>query len=303
MSSGMRETERISPRYKGIDTWDDLDVLSAMWDSQMAAVSAVRPALPQIAVAARAMAARIRDDNARIIYAGAGSSGLLATQDGMELAPTFGWPADRLRYLMAGGSAARLSLEGASEDDADAARREVAAQQIGAHDVIIGVAASGSTPYTVAALEAARANGALTIGIANTQGAALLEASECPICAETAGEVVAGSTRLGAGTAQKVVLGMLSTLVMTRMGHVVDGMMVSMLADNIKLKERAIHIVCEITGCDETTASAALEQTGGAVKEAVLTALGLSPDAATQRLREQDGMLRAVMNEIREEKE
>ena len=297
----MRETERISPKYKGLDTWGDEDVLSAFWDSQMAAVAAVRPALPEIAAAAAAIVRRLKAGNARLVYVGAGSSGLLATQDGMELHPTFGWPKDRLVFMMAGGSAARLSLEGASEDDAEAARREVETHRIGPADIVIGVAASGGTPYTVAALEAARNAGALSVAIANTPGSKLLAVAECPICVETGLEVIAGSTRLAAGTAQKAVLGMLSSLVMTRMGHVVDGMMVSVVADNIKLRDRAIRIVAAVSGCPEAEAAAALGQTGGNVKPAILVALGLDPDEAGRRLAAEDGNVRAVMNAIRAE--
>ncbi|RED51595.1 N-acetylmuramic acid 6-phosphate etherase [Aestuariispira insulae] len=294
----MRESERISPKYKGLDTWGDEDVLSALWDSQMAAVAAVRPALPSIAAAAQAIVTRLKAGDARLVYVGAGSSGLLATQDGMELPPTFGWPRERLTFLMAGGSAARLSLEGASEDDADAARQEVAHYHLGEADVVIGVAASGGTPYTVAALEAARERGALTVAIANTPGCRLLDAAEFPICIETGLEVIAGSTRLGAGTAQKATLGMLSSLVMTRMGHVIDGMMVSVEADNIKLRERAIRIVSVIAECDEAAAKDALGRTQGKVKPAILVAMGMAPEDADRRLNDNGGDVRSVMNLI-----
>jgi len=295
----MRETERISLKYKGLDTWEDRDVLSAFWESQMAAVSAVRPALPDIAAAAGAIVERLKaDDGARLVYAGAGSSGLLATQDGMELHPTFGWPKENLIFMMAGGSAARLALEGASEDDGDAAVRELGEHDVDGRDVLIAVAASGSTPYTVAAVREARRRGALTVAIANAPEAPLLEAAECAICAESGMEVIAGSTRLAAGTAQKAVLGMLSSLVMTRMGHVVDGMMVSVVADNQKLRERAVRIVSRIAGCADAAAAEALGRTDGHVKPAILVAMGMQAPEAIRRLAENGGNVRALMNDL-----
>ncbi len=202
----MQETERFSPRYKGLDLWSEEDALAAFWDGQMTALAAVRPALPSIAAAARAMVERLGGGDGRLVYGGAGSSGLLAAQDGMEVTPTFGWPPERLLILVAGGDAARLRPMGVREDDAGDGERAVSAHRIGAADVVIGVAASGTTPYTVALLQGARSAGALTVAIANNFDTPLLQAAAHPIPLDTGPEVIAGSTRLGAGTAQKAAL-------------------------------------------------------------------------------------------------
>lgn len=220
----------------------DADALALMVDDQAAGAEVVRAVLPALEHAARAIFARLDGSAGRLCYAGAGTSIRIGVQDGVELTPTFGWPADRTRFLIAGGSDALIrSVEGA-EDDADAARALVAAESIGADDVVIGLAASGSTPYTCAAIDAARAAGALTIGIGNNPGGALQAGAEIGITLATGGEVVAGSTRMKAGTAQKICLNMLSTLVMVRMGKVRHGMMVAMQASNDKLRRRQQRI-------------------------------------------------------------
>ncbi len=291
----MHSTEAFSPRYKGLDTWSDGEVLSAMLDSQTEALAAVRPALGAIAAAAQAVAARLRTPGSRLAYAGAGTSGLLAALDGMELTPTFAWPPERLVLLMAGGDQARLRPSGGGEDDAAAARRDAARHALGGNDAVIAVVASGTTPYTVALVEAARHGGALTVGVANNASSALLLAAEHAILIDTGPEVIAGSTRLKAGTAQKVVLNLLSSLVMTRLGHVVDGLMVSMVADNEKLRARAVRMVAEIAEVDASGARDALNACAGRVKEAVLVARGASATQARDTLERCAGDLRAAL--------
>ena len=179
-------------------------------------MAAVREVLPAVVRAGEAAAERLAEEAGRLIYAGAGTSGRIGVQDGAELTPTFDWPEERVLFAIAGGERAlRSSAEGA-EDDRDAAKRALAQFRVAARDVAIGVAASGTTPYTVEFVEGARGRGALTIAIANNPGVPLLAAAEHPICIDTGPEVVAGSTRMKAGTAQKVVLNLLSTLVMIR---------------------------------------------------------------------------------------
>ena len=294
----MQETERFSPRYKGLDLWSEEDALAAFWDGQMTALAAVRPALPSIAAAAKAMVERLGRGDGRLIYGGAGSSGLLAAQDGMEVTPTFGWPPERLLILVAGGEAARLRPMGVREDDAGDGERAVSEHRIGAADVVVGVAASGTTPYTVALLQGARSAGALTVAIANNPDTPLLQAAAHPIPLDTGPEVIAGSTRLGAGTAQKAALGMLSSLVMMRLGHVVDGFMVSLTADNEKLRGRAARVVAAIAGVELEVAEGALARTDGRVKEAVLVAQGCSAAAARDRLAAGNGDLRGAMKNL-----
>ena len=296
----MLNTERHSPRSRGLDTWPREDILAALWDGQMAAIASLRPVLPALAGAAAAIEARLARDG-RLIYAGAGSSGMLALQDAMELGPTYGWPAERLAVLLAGGPdrITPASMPGAAEDEGEEARRELGALKPNGTDVVIAVAASGETPYTVAALEAGRDAGCLTVGIANNPDTALLRASDHPILLDTGPEAIAGSTRMGAGTAQKAALGLLSTLVQVKRGRVVDGHMIDLLAENAKLRRRARRMVADLAGVDENTAAAALDATGGHAKPAVLIALGQSPDATMRLLDRHNGSLRAAMTALR----
>src|SRR3954451_11248498 len=184
------QTERASPRYSGIDTWDIPDVLDALIESQLAAVAAVRAARPAIEAAVLAARARL-SDRGRLVYAGAGTSGRLAVQDGAELMPTFGWRPERLLLLMAGGNDALVgAVEGAEDETGDALRR-IETHDIGADDVLVAVAASGSTPFTLACLREANRRGALTIGIANNLGTPLLEEAQHAVWLDTGAEPIA----------------------------------------------------------------------------------------------------------------
>src|SRR3954462_2216785 len=206
-------TERVSSRYVDLDSWPIKDMLAAMYEGQLAAVAAVRPALRDIAAAVED-AMRVLGQSGRLVYVGAGTSGRIGVQDGAELPPTFDWPEERLGFAIAGGTAAILqAVENAEDSTADGAAW-IAQAAITAQDVVVGLSASGTTPFTLAALEAARARDAVTIGIANNPGTPILERCSHPILVATGEEVVAGSTRLKAGTAQKAVLNLLSTLVM-----------------------------------------------------------------------------------------
>ena len=291
-------TEAVDPRFEGLDTWPPALRVEAMWEAQMAAVAAVRPALGAIAVAAAAAAARLGAEG-RLVYAGAGTSGRIGVQDGAELPPTFDWPAARIVMLMAGGDAAfTRSIENAEDDEA-AALTAVIHNNIAASDVMVGVAASGSTPFTTAAIQAARARGALTIGVSNSAGGRLLAAAEHAILVETGAEVVAGSTRMKAGTAQKIVLNLFSTEVMIALGRVHRGLMVDMQARNAKLRLRAIRMLRTLTGRDEPALVAALAAADGRVKTAVLILEGLDRAAAEALLAAHGGKLRAALAAIR----
>jgi N-acetylmuramic acid 6-phosphate etherase len=292
-------TESINPRYRELDAWDSLTSLQAMWEGQMAAVAAVQPALPAIAAAAEAAAARLAEGGGRLAYAGAGTSGRIGVQDGAELPPTFDWPGSRLVLLMAGGDRAfTTSIENA-EDDREAGRAAVAAHALGAHDVVIGIAASGSTPFTVAVLEAAAARGALTVGVANAAGGGVLAHAAHPILVPTGAEVVAGSTRMKAGTAQKIVLNLFSTQVMILLGRVHLGLMVDMQARNEKLRRRAVRMLRHLTGNDDDAAlEAALAEAGGRVKTAVLVLRGQDRAGAEALLLRHGGRLRRALEEV-----
>jgi N-acetylmuramic acid 6-phosphate etherase len=260
-------TETADPRFADLDAWPTARAVEAMWEGQLSAVEAVRRALPQITLAANAAAERL-GGNGRLIYAGAGTSGRIAVQDGAELGPTFGWPSERLVFAMAGGEVALInSVEGAEDDATDGAAQMAGAGPI---DVVIGVAASGATPFTLAAIQEARRGGALTIGLANNQGAPLLDAAEYPVLLDTGSEVLAGSTRMKAGTAQKAALNLISTAIMIRLGRVYKGLMVDMQLSNAKLRKRAVTMVAGLAGCGEAEAAAALAASGGRIKLAVL---------------------------------
>jgi N-acetylmuramic acid 6-phosphate etherase len=290
-------TETVDPRYTDVDRWPTLSVVETMLEGQFAAIAALKDQTGAIAAAAEAGAARMQKGG-RLVYAGAGTSGRLAVQDGVELTPTYNWPPDRLVFLVAGGTSALMrSVEGA-EDNVEVARGEVAAAEVGPNDVLIAVAASGRTPYAVAALEAARARGALTIAIANNPGTPLLVAANHPIVADTGAEIVAGSTRMKAGTAQKAALNMLSTAIMLRCGLVHRGLMVNMRISNEKLAHRARRMVATLADIDEARAADALELADNDLRRAVLVARGLSPQQAAERLASTGGDLGSVLAEF-----
>lgn len=290
-------TETTDPRYRDLDAWDPAVALDAMLESQLAAVAAVRGALPAIAAAAEAAVAALHRGG-RLIYAGAGTSGRIAAQDGAELPPTFDWPRDRLVLLMAGGPAAFTDAVEDSEDNTAAARRAVADADAGPNDVMLAVAASGGTPFTCAALEEAGRRGTVTIAVANAPSGRLLTLARHPILVETGAEPLAGSTRMKAGTAQKVVLNLFSTLVMLRLGRVHRGLMVDMRPSNDKLRARALRMLHTLTGAGPEAAQAALDGAGGNVKTAVLLLHGLDAAAATALLARNGGRLRAALAEI-----
>lgn len=291
------DTEHASPRYADIDVWEPADVLHAMLEAQMSAVAAVRAVLPAIEQAAAAMEQRLRAGG-RLIYVGAGTSGRLAVQDGTELIPTFNWPPDRLLFLMAGGTEALArSIEGA-EDESGRAARTVEQHRLGPSDVVIAVAASGTTPFTLSCLREAKRHGALTIGIANSRGTPILQEAGCAIWLDTGPEPIAGSTRMKAGTAQRVALNLLSSLVMIRLGHVHEGLMVGVQATNAKLVRRSHDILRRLTGRDSGDVADALRRADGNVKLAVLLLHGCSRDEAAAALERADGRLRTALAQI-----
>ncbi|KAB7647936.1 N-acetylmuramic acid 6-phosphate etherase [Polymorphobacter fuscus] len=277
------QTETVDPRFVDIDRWPTAVAVAAMFEGQLAAIAAVAAQVAPIAEAAEAAAARL-GDRGRLAYVGAGTSGRIAVQDGAELHPTYNWPQDRLVFLMAGGLAALTEAAEGAEDDADAGRAAIAGAAIGADDVVIGVAASGRTPYTVAAIDAAGAAGALTIAIANNAGCALLALADHGLVAVTGTEVIAGSTRMKAGTAQKAMLNLLSTAIMLRQGRIHRGLMVNMRISNDKLRQRGEAMVRDLAGVDTMRAAQALDAAGQDIKLAVLLALGAAPDAGRQLL-------------------
>jgi len=287
-------TENSDPRFLDLDAWPIADALDAMWEGQAAAVAAVRPALPAIARAVAA-AASVLGEKGRLVYVGAGTSGRVAVQDGAELPPTFDWPERRLVFAMAGGARALAKSAEGAEDDAAAGARAMKAARVGPADVVIGVAASGTTPFTLAALRAARARKAVTVAVASNPGAPLLKAAAFPVLVDTGSEVIAGSTRMKAGTAQKIVLNLLSSAIMVRLGRIHRGLMVNMRPSNAKLRRRAAAMVAKLGGCTAAQARAALDAAGGDIKLAVLLRAGLGLAQARRALKRNAGNLRAAL--------
>ena len=277
------DTEKALRRYRDAASWPADEALGAMLDNQFGAFVAVRLAIPLLAAAASAAAERLRDGG-RLIYCGAGASGRLAVQDGVELYATFGWPSERLAYRIAGGlDSLTRSIPGA-EDDAAAGTREMASVCPGGNDVVVAIAASGCTPYTCAAMAAAGAAGALTIAMANNPGTPLLQAAHHPVLLRSGPEFLAGSTRMTAGTAQKIALNLFSTRLMTELGRVYQGHMVDMVPSNAKLAERAKGMVAGIALVPPGRAAEAWDAAGGSVKVAVLMLDGLTRVEAEARL-------------------
>ncbi len=291
-------TESMDPRFASLDLWPLDEAVRAIWDGQLAAVASLEVATGIVAEAATAAAERLHRSEGRLVYVGAGTSGRVAAQDGIELVPTFDWPEERLLYLIAGGEKALLRAVEGAEDDEQAARDAVRDNVIGPSDVMIAIAASGSTPFTCAALEAARAQGVLGIAIANNQGGRLLENADFAILADTGAEVLAGSTRMKAGTAQKAAVTMLSTAIMLALGRVYHGRMVAMRATNEKLRRRAVEMVAALTADDAELAKNALEKAGYDVRIAVLVANGMSADEARNNLDRHRGQLGPALAEL-----
>jgi N-acetylmuramic acid 6-phosphate etherase len=291
------DTERPSPRYSGIDVWPPADILDAMIEGQFAAVAAVRAARHDIERAALGVEARLRRSG-RLVYAGAGTSGRLAVQDGAELMPTFSWPPDRLLLLIAGGQEALIKAVEGAEDEVGHAAMLIEQHKLGTDDVLIAVAASGTTPFTLACMREAKRRGALTVGIANNRRTPILTEADHPVLLETGSEPIAGSTRMNAGTAQRITLNLLSSLVMIRLGRVYAGLMVDVQASNAKLVQRSEQMLRYLTECSNEEVRDALDRAGGSVKLAALLLQGCGLDEAKAALDRAGGQLRVAMELI-----
>jgi N-acetylmuramic acid 6-phosphate etherase len=288
------KTERPSPRFADIDVWEPADILDAMIGGQFSAVAAVRSVLTQLEHAVRAIEDRL-GRGGRLIYVGAGTSGRLAVQDGAELMPTFGWPRDRLLLLIAGGEVAMTRAVEGAEDENEHAVAQVKEHAVVPDDAMIAVAASGTTPFTLSCLREAKRRGALTIAIANNLGTPLLTEADHAIFLDTGAEPIAGSTRMNAGTAQRVALSLLSTLLMIRLGRVYRGVMVDVQASNMKLARRKKEMLTYLTSASEREAEDALRHAGGSVKLAILLLKGMDVETARKALESSGGRLRVAL--------
>ena len=265
----MLTTEQTNPNTTEIDRLPTLDALRLINAEDGKVSLAVSEVLPAVAQAVEAIAARL-GRGGRLIYVGTGTSGRLGVLDAAECAPTFGVSPELVQGIIAGGYEACHRAVEASEDDRAAGAKDLAARNVTAADAVVGIAAGGRTPYTIGAVEYARSVGALTVGVTCNRETALARAVEIPIEPIVGPEVIAGSTRLKAGTAQKLVLNMLSTMTMVRLGYVTGNRMSNMQTRNIKLRERAVGIVQTECGIDGASAREALEQSNWDLPVAII---------------------------------
>lgn len=288
-------TERRNPRTMEFDALTVEELLVAMNAEDQGVPHAVGRVIPRIAEAVELAVGAIRAGG-RLIYLGAGASGRLGMLDATECAPTFGLQRGRVVGVLAGGDAAMFRAEVGTEDHAERGRDDLASIGLKPADVVVGIAASGRTPYVIGGLDHARSVGASTVALTCTPGAEISAHAQVAIEVDTGPEVLAGSTRLKAGTSQKLVLNMISTATMVRLGKAYSNLMVDVTPGNAKLERRVLRIVCEATGCDEETARTAVGAADGHAKTAIVMLLA-DIDAATagERLAASDGFVRAAL--------
>ena len=293
-------TEQIDKRYENLDTLSNDEIIKILINDQIDKFNLLLDFKHNISSAAAALANRLKTTSTgRLVYVGAGTSGRLGVLDSAELFPTFGWEKERSTFILAGGiEALTTSIEGA-EDRGEEAVQQVKKLEINERDALIAISASGITPFTLAACDTARSLGALTISIVNNKPSPLFDAAEYPIAIETGPEPIAGSTRLSAGTIQKIVLNSLSTLTMIRLNRTYGAYMVDVNPTNKKLEERAIRMISEISLVDQNKARQSLIEAKKNPKLAVLIAKGLSADKARYLLNSCKGNLReAIKNQF-----
>lgn len=282
-------TEQPNPSTEGIDALDTVSALHLISGEDSKVVPAVRAEIPNIARAVEAVVQALRQGG-RLFYIGAGTSGRLGVLDASECPPTFNAPPGMVQGIIAGGEAALSRASEASEDDPGAGRHDLLARGFCSKDVLLGIAASGRTPYVLGAVEAARQLAAVTIGLSFTPESALARAVDIAITPLTGPEIIAGSTRMKAGTATKLVLNMISTVAMIRLGFVYGNLMVNVQPKSVKLRDRARRIVARALSLDPAAAAALLDRAGGNVRAAIVMGrLGLDLPAAEERLKQAGG--------------
>jgi N-acetylmuramic acid 6-phosphate etherase len=288
-------TEQTNPAAKNLDTKSSVEIASIINKEDAKVAAAVKRALPQIAKAIDLIAAALQRGG-RLIYVGAGTSGRIGALDAVECPPTFNTDPKTVQFIIAGGTKALAAAVEANEDSRSLGRREIAKKNPGKNDVAIGIAASGRTPFTVAAIDYARRRGARTIAVTCNRNSPLARAAHVAIVTEVGPEVVAGSSRMKAGTAQKMVLNMLSTGAMTRLGYIYGNLMVNVHLKNEKLLERGITILRLAAGIDRATARRALKSAGNSVPIAlIMLQTGVKRTEAARALRSAHGSVRAAI--------
>ena len=291
-------TEQNNPASAAIDEMTTLEMMTLINQEDQKATLSIVPILPQIAAAVDLIAERLQQ-NGRLIYCGAGTSGRLGILDAAECPPTFGTEPGQVVGLIAGGREAMFQAQEGAEDDEAAAVSNLTVIELTAADVIVGLSASGRTPYAVSALRYARQRGAATIAVASSPASPLAQEADIALTAFPGPEVIVGSTRLKAGTVQKLVLNMLSTGTMIRLGKVYGNRMVDLQATNEKLARRALRIVQEVTGDEEKTCQENLRKAEGNAKLAIFLAFsGLSPEAGKRCLQKSAGHLKTALNKL-----
>ncbi|HLI95510.1 MAG TPA: N-acetylmuramic acid 6-phosphate etherase [Candidatus Baltobacteraceae bacterium] len=296
MSEQLPQTEAINPRTTGLDQLSNADLVRVLAGEQRAAVDAVMAVSETLAIAVEEISARLRSGG-RLHYVGAGTSGRLGFLDASEMPPTFGTDPSLVCAHIAGGIGALTRAVEGAEDDPQAGEREVR-DHVRPNDAVVGISASGGAPYVLGAVRAARAIGAWTLGVANSAGSPLPQSCDLGIVLSTGAEPLTGSTRLKAGTSQKILLNTLSTAIMVRLGKVHDNLMVDVVATNTKLRKRARRLVMQLANVDESRADALLAQASGSVKIAVLMARNdVGVAAARDLLQANGGSLRESLRQ------
>jgi N-acetylmuramic acid 6-phosphate etherase len=272
-----------------------LEILRAIQREEATVAKAVARAIPAIAGAVGAITQALRRGG-RLFYVGAGTSGRLAALDAAEIPPTFGIPSRMVQAVIAGGRRALTDAVEGAEDNRAQGARDLAARGLNRNDVVVGITASGSTPYVLGALEFGRRRHAVTVGVAANPGTAITRLAKISIVAETGPEAIAGSTRMKAGTAQKMVLNMLSTAAMVRMGRVYDNWMIGVALTSRKLQARGLHILAEASGATVAEATRALRQSGPNMGIAlIMLKSGVTAREARRRLRGSGDNLRNAL--------
>ena len=288
-------TERRNPRTMNLDTMSELEIVTAINDEDARVPLAIAKKLPEIAQAAR-WAVEAFEQGGRLFYMGAGTSGRLGVLDAAECPPTFGVDPGMVVGLIAGGEKAFLKAIEGAEDSRELGRSDLEAHGLTARDFVVGIAASGRTPYVLGGLEYAKSVGCRTAAIACNPGSAVGQAADLAIEVEVGPEVLTGSTRLKSGTAQKLILNMISTASMVRAGKAYQNLMVDVMQTNEKLHVRAENIVIDATGVERAEARRAIDAAGGSVKCAITMLLaGCDADEARRRLDEAKGHVRAAI--------
>ncbi|MDR7486537.1 MAG: N-acetylmuramic acid 6-phosphate etherase [Armatimonadota bacterium] len=293
-------TEQRNPRSLELDRLSTEEILRLINEEDRRVPEAVAAEIPNIARAVDQVVRALRAGG-RVIYVGAGTSGRVGLLDALEWPPTFGVDPEAIRAVVAGGASAAIEAASPFEDDAAAGAAEIAGLGAGPRDVVVGIAASGVTPFVVGAVQEARRRGCVIVGLSNVPGSLLAEAADVAITPVVGPEVLTGSTRMKAGTSQKLVLNMLSTAAMVRLGKVYSNLMVDLSPRNRKLVARAQRIVAEATGLNLETSSRLLEQSGGRAKVAIVMGLaGVGREEAERLLACAGGLVREAVRQGRD---